>query len=225
MADLDINDLSIEAVDIDLPRAAENNNKDHTPDSVKKLAKSLAKLGQITPIILDRDDEIIAGHGRVLAAKELGWSKIKAIRLPVDARTAREMRIADNLASNQNYDLEALTKELADLDLGEELDALINDDRMRDNLDIAMKTLEEMSHEAFVKDLDKAVDEYAEESDDLMDEIDEKDVPLKQIFEFSSFKPKEARRVNLFLAMIRGKGDQDTKQSFLAHVEKIIAEG
>ena len=223
--EIDINDLSIEAVDIDYPKPAENNNKVHTPASVARQAKSLAALGQITPIILAEDGEIIAGHGRVMAAKELGWKKIKAITLPVDAETARKMRIADNLASNQNYDIDALTNELKDLNLRDELENFIGDDRMIDNLETALDTLAEMDRDSFVKDLDEAVDVYASESDGLMDEIDQKDVMLKTVFEFNGLKPKEARRVNLFMALIKSKSGAEAKEAFLEHVEKTIAEG
>jgi len=224
--EFNIDDMPAMAIDLDVPVPAENNNKEHTPETLRKLAKSMALIGQFQPIVLRKsNNEIIAGHGRLMAAKLLGWSKIKAVILDVTDEKARKMRIADNLTSNQNYNIDALTFELRDLDLGDDLDAYINDDRMIDNLETALNIKGEMNHDAFVDDLDGAVDDYAHESEDLMDEIDQKPVALKTIFEFTALEPRDARRLNVFMAMIKGEHGADAKDALMAHVEKTIANG
>lgn len=229
MPDTEVNveDLIIELVDIDWLKEAENNNKNHTPESVAKLARSMEELGQITAVVCDKDGVIIAGHGRTRAARSLGWSKIKCTILPVDHDTARRMRIADNLMVNQDYDHDALIGELKDLELDEAgMALLIGDDRMLDNLKIALDPVATMSKDSIVDDLDDAVDDFARETDGLMDEIDEKDVPIKQIFGVNAVKPREARRLNLFLAMLEGRhGSGNVKDNLMKHIEEELANG
>lgn len=48
-----------------------NNARTHSPEQLTKLRSSLREFGFINPVIIDRDYNIIAGHGRVLAAKEV----------------------------------------------------------------------------------------------------------------------------------------------------------
>ena len=47
-----------------------NNARTHSPEQIKKLRSSLREFGFINPVIIDRDYGVIAGHGRILAAKE-----------------------------------------------------------------------------------------------------------------------------------------------------------
>ncbi len=49
-----------------------NNARTHSPEQIKKLRSSLREFGFINPVIIDRDYGVIAGHGRILAAKEEG---------------------------------------------------------------------------------------------------------------------------------------------------------
>lgn len=228
MPDLeDVTNPIIEMVDLDWLKEAKNNNKNHTPESVAKLARSMAEIGQITPVVCDKEGIIIAGHGRARAARQLGWSKVKCHILPVDHDTARRMRIADNLQVNQDYLQDALLSELRDLALDEDqMKILINDDRMLDNLKIALDPVATMSKDSIVDDLDEAVDDFARETDDLMSEVEERDVPLKQIFGVTAVKPREARRLNLFLALLQGRHGRDNgRDNLMAHIEEELANG
>ena len=49
-----------------------NNARTHSPEQIAKLRSSLREFGFINPVIIDRDYGVIAGHGRILAAKEEG---------------------------------------------------------------------------------------------------------------------------------------------------------
>ena len=57
------------------------NSRTHSKKQIQKIAKSIDKLGFNNPVLIDADDVIIAGHGRVLAALELGLTKIPSICL------------------------------------------------------------------------------------------------------------------------------------------------
>ena len=71
----------IETWPIDRLRPYVRNAKMHGDDQVAKIAASMAKFGWTVPCLVADDGELIAGHGRVLAAKRLGLASVPAIRL------------------------------------------------------------------------------------------------------------------------------------------------
>jgi ParB-like chromosome segregation protein Spo0J len=82
----------------------------HSPDQVRQIAASMAEWGWTNPILIDEDGQIIAGHGRVLAAKELGLGDVPVMtaRGWTEAQK-RAYVIADNkLALNATWDDELL---------------------------------------------------------------------------------------------------------------------
>ena len=68
-----------ELVDIDKLVPYANNARTHSPAQINKLRSSLREFGFINPVIIDRDFGIIAGHGRVLAAREEGISEVPCV--------------------------------------------------------------------------------------------------------------------------------------------------
>ena len=56
-----------------------NNARTHSPEQIQKLRSSLREFGFINPVIIDRDYGVIAGHGRILAAKEEGISEVPCV--------------------------------------------------------------------------------------------------------------------------------------------------
>ena len=90
------------------------NSRTHSKKQIQKIAKSIDKLGFNNPVLIDTDDVIIAGHGRVLAAIELDLSMIPTICL--NHMTKEQIRayvIADNrLAEEAGWDKEILKIEL-----------------------------------------------------------------------------------------------------------------
>jgi ParB-like chromosome segregation protein Spo0J len=93
------------------------NAKKHDASQVAKLAGSIREFGFNNPVLIDKDNGIIAGHGRVMAASKLGLAKVPCIRLAHLTETQkRAYIIADNkLALNAGWDEEMLGLELADL--------------------------------------------------------------------------------------------------------------
>jgi ParB-like chromosome segregation protein Spo0J len=93
------------------------NPRTHTAKQIKQIAASIEQFGFVSPVLLDAKDGIIAGHGRVDAAKLLGMDDIPTVR--VDHLTAAQIRgylIADNkLAENAGWDRELLALELQEL--------------------------------------------------------------------------------------------------------------
>lgn len=95
----------------------ERNSRTHSAAQVEQIKRSIQEFGFTNPVILDEDNVIIAGHGRIEAALNLHLDAIPAIRLVglPDAKK-KALRIADNkLPLNAGWDEESLKLELIDL--------------------------------------------------------------------------------------------------------------
>jgi ParB-like chromosome segregation protein Spo0J len=93
------------------------NPRTHSDDQVGQIAASIREFGFTNPILLDGENGIIAGHGRLAAAKELGLEKVPCIDLShLTEEQKRAYVIADNkLALNAGWNEELLRLELTDL--------------------------------------------------------------------------------------------------------------
>ena len=103
-----------------------NNSRTHSDEQVMQVASSIKEFGFTNPILIDDDGGIIAGHGRLMAAKKLGLDEVPCIRLGHLSEAQRKAYvIADNqLALNSGWDLDALKLEmdrLGELDFNIEL--------------------------------------------------------------------------------------------------------
>ena len=101
------------------------NAKKHDASQVAKLAGSIREFGFNNPVLVDKDNGIIAGHGRVLAAQSLGLETVPCIRLGHLSDTQRRAYIlADNRLAEigGGWDEEMLKLELADLSQNADLD-------------------------------------------------------------------------------------------------------
>ena len=96
------------------------NSRTHSEAQVSKIAASIREFGFLNPIIVDGDNGIIAGHGRVMAAQKLGLAEVPVIEAAhLTEAQKRAYVIADNrLALDAGWDDAMLKIELQDLDLG-----------------------------------------------------------------------------------------------------------
>ncbi len=96
-----------------VPYAA--NARTHSDSQVAQIAASIAEFGFVNPVLVDAAGVLVAGHGRVLAAKRLGLASVPAIRLAhLTEAQARALRLADNqIALNSGWDEALLAAELA----------------------------------------------------------------------------------------------------------------
>ena len=94
------------------------NSRTHSPQQVDKIAASIREFGFLNPIIIDGENGIVAGHGRVLAAQKLGLKDLPCIEaVHLTEAQKRAYVIADNrLALDAGWDNELLKVELQDLD-------------------------------------------------------------------------------------------------------------
>lgn len=93
------------------------NARTHSDAQVNQICESIRQFGFCNPVLIDDGGGIIAGHGRVLAAKKLGLKKIPTITLSGLSESQRRAYIlADNkIAENSGWDEELLKQELEDL--------------------------------------------------------------------------------------------------------------
>lgn len=91
------------------------NARTHSPDQVAQIAASIAEFGFVNPVLVDAAGVLVAGHGRVMAAKRLGMATVPAIRLAhLTEAQARALRLADNqIALNSGWDEALLAAEIA----------------------------------------------------------------------------------------------------------------
>jgi ParB-like chromosome segregation protein Spo0J len=98
-----------------LPYAA--NSRTHSDAQIAQIAASIKEFGWTNPILIDGENTIIAGHGRLLAARKLGLDKVPAIVLDhLTKPQQRALVIADNqLALNAGWDMDMLKAEIEQL--------------------------------------------------------------------------------------------------------------
>jgi len=99
------------------PHAA--NPRRHSKKQVRQIADSIRVFGFNVPVLIDRDGNVIAGHGRLLAVRELGWTEVPTLCLDhLTPTQARAFQIADNkLTENAEWDDRLLAQQLKDLSL------------------------------------------------------------------------------------------------------------
>lgn len=109
---------NIELWTVDRLKPYERNARTHSPEQVTKIAASMTEFGFTNPILVDSTNGIIAGHGRLMAARELGLVEVPVIVLDhLSDAQRRAYILADNrLALDAGWDEEMLAAELAELE-------------------------------------------------------------------------------------------------------------
>ena len=112
-----MNDLRYQLVDVDKLIPYVNNARTHSAEQVNKLAGSIKEFGFINPVIIDGDNGILAGHGRVMAAKQLGLKKVPCVAADYLTEAQRKAYIlADNkMALDAGWDNDLLKVEIESL--------------------------------------------------------------------------------------------------------------
>ena len=126
----------------------ERNARTHSPEQVAQIAASIQEFGFTNPILVDGADGILAGHGRLAAARDMGLAEVPVIVLEhLSAAQRKAYILADNkLALNAGWDENLLQQELISLQLADfdlsllgfdenELEGLLNDADLEDGVD------------------------------------------------------------------------------------------
>lgn len=125
-------------MDIQNIKPYEKNAKKHDKKQVQQIANSIKEFGFNQPIVIDKDNVVIVGHGRLEAAKLLGLTDVPTIQVNLTEEQAKAYRLADNKLNESEWDmglaieeLKGLSEEMFDL-TGFDKDLLIEPDEKDD---------------------------------------------------------------------------------------------
>lgn len=104
----------LEMLPVTALRPHKGNARTHTRGQIRQIAESIQRFGFTNPVLISDDGEVLAGHGRLMAAKELGLGSVPTVKLShLNAEERRAYVLADNkLALNAGWDTEILAIEL-----------------------------------------------------------------------------------------------------------------
>lgn len=107
----------IETLPVDTLAPYARNSRTHSPEQIAQIVASMREFGFTNPVLIDDAGGIIAGHGRVMAAAQLGLAKVPCLRLTgLTEAQKRAYVIADNkIALNAGWDDAVLAQEMRDL--------------------------------------------------------------------------------------------------------------
>ena len=111
------NQLNAILMPIESIKISTKNEKIHDEDNIKLLRKGLKKFVQQKPIVIDKNNEIIAGHGLFLAAKKIGWTHINVVVSELDGKEIDAYRVYDNKSAEKSiWDEDKLGETLYELE-------------------------------------------------------------------------------------------------------------
>jgi ParB-like chromosome segregation protein Spo0J len=177
-----------------------NNSRTHSESQVTQIAASIKEFGFTNPILTDGTNGVIAGHGRLLAAKKLGMKSVPVIELHgLDEIKKKAYVIADNkIALNSSWDIELLSLEidaLKQFDYEIEKLGFSDDDLLRLSNDLDLLRMKNMS--------DDIEEEEKESSDNKNSD---------ELFPFSVMVDHDQREI-IFKALRKAKQDYDLETS------------
>ena len=110
------NELKIEYIPVGSLKPYDKNAKKHPAEQVEHIANSIREFGFRQPLVIDKDNILVIGHGRLLAAKKLGLDSVPCVRADdlTDAQI-KALRLADNKTNESEWDFDLLDGELDDI--------------------------------------------------------------------------------------------------------------
>lgn len=132
------NELKIEYLPVGSLKPYERNAKKHPAEQIEHIANSIREFGFRQPLVIDKDNVLVIGHGRLLAAKKLGLDTVPCVRAgDLTEDQIKALRLADNKTNESEWDFDFLGGELDDIfeidmsefgfDLEEEIKPYIGD--------------------------------------------------------------------------------------------------
>lgn len=114
------------------------NTKKHDDVQIDNVAESIKQYGFVQPIVIDRNNVVVIGHCRLLAAKKLNMEEVPCVCVDdLTEEQVKALRIVDNKSNESPWDFDFLADELADLDLSDfDFDFGIDTDAEKSNVNI-----------------------------------------------------------------------------------------
>lgn len=212
---MSIKTIHVELWPIDSVLPYELNAKTHDKAQVARIVESIKRFGWDQPIVVDKRGVIIKGHGRRLAAIELGMTEVPVlVRADLTDDQVRAARLADNRAAISDLDSSILQKELADLsvDLTGIFDAK--------ELTFMDADLSEMNIGAIVEDLDAAVAAQSTETMAKIEATDARPVRIEKALGFKTISGADERAVSRFMAVAESETGLEGSEAFIAWIKR-----
>ena len=112
--------MDILNISVDLLVPYEKNTKKHDKTQINNVAESIKQYGFVQPIVIDKDNVVVIGHCRLLAAKQLKMKEVPCVCVEdLTEEQVKALRIVDNKSNESEWDFDFLADELADLDLSD----------------------------------------------------------------------------------------------------------
>lgn len=109
-------ELKIEYLPVGSLKPYEKNAKRHPADQVEHIANSIREFGFRQPLVIDKDNVLVIGHGRLLAAKKLRLDTVPCVRADdLTDEQIKALRLADNKTNESEWDFDLLGGELDDI--------------------------------------------------------------------------------------------------------------
>lgn len=130
--------MEIKNVKTDLLVPYNKNTKKHDKTQINNVAESIKQYGFVQPIVIDKDNVVVIGHCRLLAAKKLKMKEVPCVCVEdLTEEQVKALRIVDNKSNESPWDFDILPDELADLDLSDfDFDFGIDTDAEESNVNI-----------------------------------------------------------------------------------------
>jgi ParB-like chromosome segregation protein Spo0J len=208
----------IEVWDVEKLIPYEANAKKHPEEQVRKLAVAIQKFGWTQPIVVWQNGEIIAGHGRRLAAIHLGLKRVPVIcRRDLTRAEADALRLADNRVASTDYDqtliqseLQRLSEELASFDI-----ALTDLGFDQKEIDFSIADLGDMDDSLFVDDVAEAVEQQKEQNEHKVQTTDEIAAPVVDALGFKRVSIAESRLIRDAMIKIETRTGKKGAEAFV----------
>lgn len=199
----------------------DKNAKIHDDNQVQNLARSIQENGWTSPIVVDKNGVIIAGHGRRLAAISLGLEKVPVIvRDDLTDEQVRALRLADNRVAQTGYDTELLQEELAELaELEVDLSSMGFSDK---ELEFLSADLAEIDDSVFINDLESEVAEHESQTETTIENVTNRDVPIAKVLGFAKINANDERAVKRFMAQLEHETGKSGAEAFVEFINQLM---
>lgn len=108
--------MKVENLKVRAIKPYEANAKKHPPEQVEHIANSIREFGWQQPLVVDRNNVLVIGHGRLLAAKKLGLEEVPCVRADeLTDEQIKALRLADNKTNESEWDFDLVALDMLDI--------------------------------------------------------------------------------------------------------------
>lgn len=106
--------MEVNYIEINKIKPYLRNAKKHPEEQVERIAESIKEFGFAQPLVVDKNNVLVIGHGRLEASKKLGYGKVPVVRLDqLSDEQIKALRLADNRTNESEWDMPLLNEELS----------------------------------------------------------------------------------------------------------------